>query len=172
MIAQQKSHLKTNWRATALLQTLVLGSGTFYQLCERAGVSIEDDKERYARNVLDSLICAGRVYTNGLIYALSVRVPAANSGQVATSHHRGTYYCAPVRIVRAAAALACAAALSACNPSEITKSNFGIEKHITMSADELCYHGVVYVNFKQGASSWGGALLDADGKVVLCEVAK
>lgn len=91
-------------RTNLLQAALEQGHGTFYQICERAGIEVNTPTEENAvRAMLDNMI--GRnVFFDGLRYRLTdaPRVSPA-AGQVAGPAYRGTPYHAPVRIVRRAA---------------------------------------------------------------------
>jgi hypothetical protein len=98
-------------RTHALLTALLAGPGTYYQICERAGFDIEDNRTDYAlRKIFDHMI-GGAVRLVGITYhltdearlALGEKSAAPLVGQVAGPAYRGTAYVAPVRIARCAA---------------------------------------------------------------------
>lgn len=87
----------------ALSQALLDGPATFYQLCERANVSIETEyAETVARVTVSGMISAGAMRFDGIMLSTTTRAaPVAHVGQVATSHHRGPSERMPVLVVRA-----------------------------------------------------------------------
>ena len=96
--------------AHKLLRQLAAAPGTFYQICERAEIDIEDDRaERIQREIINSLIEGGHAHLVGVVYSITsaaraaLAPPAPNAGQVAGPAYRGTYHPAQVRIVRRAA---------------------------------------------------------------------
>ena len=96
--------------AHRLLTALPVGPGTFYQVCERADVDIEDDRaEAIQRALFDELVDGCHAYLVGLVYnitapALNALAPAAPyAGEVAGPAHRGPARSMPVLIARRAA---------------------------------------------------------------------
>src|SRR5471030_2086990 len=95
-------------RAFSLLAELMRGPGTFYQLCERAALSIESKTdERNVRHALDTLHRTGAARLSGVTYSITDRARAAMGGpsapwigQIAGPAYRGTPTCFPVKIVR------------------------------------------------------------------------
>lgn len=98
-----------NTRQYALLRTLLAGPGTFYQICERAGFSIEPHgAESALRDLFDSMVRAETARRDGIIYAITARARVAFEllsghppvGEVAAPHFRGTPIEMPVRVIR------------------------------------------------------------------------
>ena len=96
--------------AHRLLTALLAGPGTFYQICERANVDIEDDRaEAIQRALFDEIVDGRQAYLVGLVY--NITTPARNAlapaapyvGQVAGPAHRGPGRPTPVLIARRAA---------------------------------------------------------------------
>lgn len=95
-------------RAFAILTELLRGAGTFYQICERADLSIESKTdERNVRHALDTLHRTGSARLSGVTYSITDRARAAMGepsapwiGQVAGPAYRGTPTSFPVKIVR------------------------------------------------------------------------
>lgn len=82
--------------AHALLTALLDGPGTFYQVCERAGIGIESARdEAVQRALFEALLTLGHASLSGITYSISrrardaLRPPAPHVGQVAGPHHRG-----------------------------------------------------------------------------------
>lgn len=98
--------------AARVLQALLAAPGTFYQICERAGVAIETDREERAqRSIFATLVDDGHAWLGGqgnLIYSLTSEAraelapPAPYIGQVAGPAYRGIVYVAPALVVRRA----------------------------------------------------------------------
>ncbi len=90
-------------RAYALLAALEQGPGTFYQICERADIDVEDPRaEDDVRQILDNLV-GNSVRFDGLLYRLAVprRAPASDTaGQVAGPAFRGEQHPTTVYITR------------------------------------------------------------------------
>jgi hypothetical protein len=93
-----------------LLVELARSSGTFYQVCERLKIDIENERtERNTRHLFDTLLGAGHVRLVGVIYSITTAArtgiaPAAPFvGQVAGPKYRGTPNPMPVTIARRAA---------------------------------------------------------------------
>lgn len=98
---------KPGSRTYALLQALMAGPGTFYQLAERAGFDIEEHgmegrlRMIFARGIprharLDGITYVLREATRNAL--LGIDPPPA--GQVATPHFRGSACAMPVLVVR------------------------------------------------------------------------
>lgn len=102
---------KQGSRSYALLQAMLAGPGTFYQICERAGFDIEEAGMEHRLRMIFSRFIQGNVRLAGIRYALKDASRAAllgagpdQSGQVATPHFRGTVGAMPVVVVRRPAA--------------------------------------------------------------------
>jgi hypothetical protein len=98
-------------RQYALLTALLPRAGTFYQVCERAGIDIDfATSEIPVRHLFEVLMQSGAIRLDGILYALTPRarlaltpVEDAPSGSVATAHYRGPNLMLPVTIVRRSA---------------------------------------------------------------------
>jgi hypothetical protein len=97
-------------RQHALLMALLPAAGTFYQVCERAGIDIDlATSEIPVRHLFEVLMKCGAIRLDGILYALTpparaALMPAAvPSGSIATAHYRGPNLALPVTIVRRAA---------------------------------------------------------------------
>ncbi|QKY09532.1 hypothetical protein [Janthinobacterium lividum] len=102
---------KQGSRSYALLQAMLAGPGTFYQICERAGFDIEEAGMEHRLRMIFSRFIQGNVHLVGIRYVLKDASRAAllgaepgQSGQVATPHFRGTVGAMPVVVVRRPAA--------------------------------------------------------------------
>jgi hypothetical protein len=102
---------KQGSRSYALLQAMLAGPGTFYQICERAGFDIEDAGLEHRLRMIFSRFIQGNVRLVGIRYVLKDASRAAllgaepeQPGQVATPHFRGTVGAMPVVVVRRPAA--------------------------------------------------------------------
>ncbi|WP_426070203.1 hypothetical protein [Janthinobacterium sp. DSP2-3-3] len=102
---------KQGSRSYVLLQALLAGPGTFYQICELAGFDIEEAGMEHRLRMIFSRFIQGNVRLVGIRYVLKDASRAAllgaerdQSGQVATPHFRGTVGVTPVVIVRRPAA--------------------------------------------------------------------
>lgn len=102
---------KQGSRSYVLLQALLAGPGTFYQICERAGFDIEEAGMEHRLRMIFSRFIQGNVRLAGIRYVLKDASRAAllgaepdQSGQVATPHFRGTVGAMPVVVVRRPAA--------------------------------------------------------------------
>ena len=102
---------KKGSRSYVLLQAMLAGPGTFYQVCERAGFDIEEAGMEHRLRMIFSRFIQGNVRLIGIRYVLKDASRAAllgaepeQSGQVATPHFRGTVGATPVVIVRRPAA--------------------------------------------------------------------
>ena len=110
MIPQSKIKLPVRQlRRHALLLAALAGSGTIYQLCERADIDINTTaQENTVRQMLDLLILSGAVSVDGILYSITDRARAALApvaapkvtGHVATPHYRGPSCAMPVTIIR------------------------------------------------------------------------
>lgn len=95
-------------RPYQVLQALLAGPGTFYQICERAGFDLEQpDMECCMRKHFASLMLA-HIQIDKITYTLKESTRQALQGKpasipcsVATPHHRGPSAAQPVFIVRA-----------------------------------------------------------------------
>jgi len=102
---------KQGSRSYALLQAMLAGPGTFYQICERAGFDIEEAGMEHRLRMNFSRFIQGNVRLVGIRYVLKDASRAAllgaepeQPGQVATPHFRGTVGAMPVVVVRRPAA--------------------------------------------------------------------
>ncbi|WP_219117098.1 hypothetical protein [Janthinobacterium sp. UMAB-56] len=102
---------KQGSRSYALLQAMLAGPGTFYQICERAGFDIEESGMEHRLRMIFSRFIQGNVRLIGIRYVLKDASRAAlmgagpeQPGQVATPHFRGTVGAMPVVVVRRPAA--------------------------------------------------------------------
>ena len=102
---------KLGSRSYALLQAMLAGPGTFYQICERAGFDIEEAGMEHRLRMIFSRFIQGNVRLAGIRYVLKDASRAAlmgagpeQPGQVATPHFRGTVGAMPVVVVRRPAA--------------------------------------------------------------------
>lgn len=98
---------KQGSRSYVLLQALLAGPGTFYQVCERAGFDIEEAGMEHRLRMIFSRFIQGNVRLVGIRYVLKDASRAAllggepeQPGQVATPHFRGTVGAMAVVIVR------------------------------------------------------------------------
>ena len=105
---------KQGSRSYALLQALLAGPGTFYQICERAGFDIEEAGMEHRLRMIFSRFILGNVRQLGIRYVLKDASRAAllgsepeQPGQVATPHFRGTVGAMPVVVVRRPTAEVC-----------------------------------------------------------------
>lgn len=87
---------KPESRSYALLQTLIAGPGTFYQIAERAGFDIEEAGIEHRLRVVFSHGIQGHVSVSGILYELKdasrdamLAIKPALAGQVAAPHFRG-----------------------------------------------------------------------------------
>jgi hypothetical protein len=99
--------------AARVLRALLAAPGTFYQICERAGLAIETDREERAqRSIFATLVDDGHARQSGLIYSLTSEAraelapPAPYVGQAAGPAYRGIVYVAPALVVRRGGAVA------------------------------------------------------------------
>ena len=98
---------KLGSRSYVLLQALLAGPGTFYQICERAGFDIEEAGMEHRLRMIFSRFIQGNVRQVGIRYVLKDASRAAllgvepeQPGEVATPHFRGTVGVMPVVVVR------------------------------------------------------------------------
>ena len=102
---------KQGSRSYVLLQAMLVGPGTFYQICERAGFDIEEAGMEHRLRMIFSRFIQGNVRQVGIRYVLEDASRAAlqgaepeQPGQMATPHFRGTVGAMPVVVVRRPAA--------------------------------------------------------------------
>ena len=102
---------KQGSRSYALLQAMLAGPGTFYQVCERAGFDIEEAGMEHRLRMIFSRFIQGNVRLVGIRYVLKDASRAAllgaepeKPGQVATPHFRGTVGAMAVVVIRRPAA--------------------------------------------------------------------
>ena len=94
-------------RPYLVLQVLLAGPGTFYQICERAGFDLEEPGvECNMRKHFASLLLA-HIELNNITYTIKASTrqalqgkPTASVCSVATAHHRGPCEPQPVTVVR------------------------------------------------------------------------
>lgn len=98
---------KPGSRSYVLLQALIAGPGTFYQVCERAGFDIEEAGMEIRLRMIFSRGIQGHVRTSGILYELKdasldamLGIKPAPQGQVAAPHFRGVATAMPVLVVR------------------------------------------------------------------------
>ena len=102
-----QSHIKIpakSLRRNALLTAMLAGSGTIYQLCERADIDIGTVTQEHAvRHLFELMIQSGLARIDGIVYSISRHARAALApvapaalGQAATSHYRGPACAMPV----------------------------------------------------------------------------
>lgn len=96
-------------RSYALLQALVAGPGTFYQIVERAGFDIEEAGIEHRLRMIFSRGIQGHVRLAGILYVLKdasrdalLGIKPPQLGQVAAPHFRGVAGTMPVLVVRRA----------------------------------------------------------------------
>lgn len=97
-------------RSHALLLVLLDGPGTFYQICERAGLSIEKSHDEFPLRQIFGTLIGGHARLDGITYsikpasraALTGATSAPYVGKVAGPAFRGTPYMAPVTVIRRA----------------------------------------------------------------------
>ena len=102
---------KPESRSYALLQALIAGPGTFYQICERAGFDIEEAGMESRLRMIFSRGIQGHARLDGIMYVLKeasraalLGIQTAPAGQVAAPHFRGVAGAMPVLVVRRQAA--------------------------------------------------------------------
>lgn len=103
---------RVNSRPHRLLRALLAGPGTFYQVCERAGLNIEMLRdESITRALVADLLCTGAIQQRGIVYAITPRArmaleiaPEPFCGQMAAPHYRGAAASMPVLVTRRAGA--------------------------------------------------------------------
>ena len=98
-------------RSYALLQALIAGPGTFYQIAERAGFDIEEAGIEHRLRMIFARGIQGHVRVSGILYELKdaprgamLGIKPPPQGQVATPHFRGVVGAMPVLVVRRQAA--------------------------------------------------------------------
>jgi len=98
---------KQGSRSYALLQAMLAGPGTFYQICERAGFDIEEAGMEHRLRMIFSRFIQGNVRLVGIRYvlkdasrALLLGAEPEQPGHVATPHFRGTVGVMPILVVR------------------------------------------------------------------------
>lgn len=91
----------------SLLQALIAGPGTFYQVCERAGFDIEEAGMEHRLRMIFARGIQGHVRVSGILYELKdasrdamLGIKPAPQDQVATPHFRGVAGDMPVLVVR------------------------------------------------------------------------
>lgn len=91
-------------RTRALLAALQNGPATFYQLCERADIDIEDPREEEAVQTMLGNLVGNGVCFDGLLYRLTavarMAAPEECSSQTAGPAFRGISHPATVFITR------------------------------------------------------------------------
>ena len=95
----------------ALLQALIAGPGTFYQIAERAGFDIEDAGIEHRLRMIFARGIKGHVRVSGILYELKdasrdamLGIKPPPQGQIAAPHFRGVVGAMPVLVVRRQAA--------------------------------------------------------------------
>ena len=98
---------KPGSRSYALLQALITGPGTFYQIAERAGFDIEEPGIEHRLRMIFARGIHGHVRVYGILYELKdasrdamLGIKPAPQGQVAAPHLRGLAGAMPVLVVR------------------------------------------------------------------------
>lgn len=98
---------KPESRTYALLQALMAGPGTFYQIAERAGFDLEAPGVEGCLRMIFSRSIPAHARMDGIKYVLKeatrhamLGIDSVRAGQVATPHFRGTTHAMPVLIVR------------------------------------------------------------------------
>jgi len=102
---------KPGSRSYVLLQALIAGPGTFYQIAERAGIDIEEPGIEHRLRMIFARGMQGHVRVSGILYELKdasrdamLGIKPAPQGQVAAPHFRGVVGAMPVLVVRRVAA--------------------------------------------------------------------
>lgn len=102
---------KPESRSYALLQALIAGPGTFYQIAERAGFDIDEAGMESRLRMIFSRGIQGHARLDGIMYVLKeasraalLGIQAEPAGQVAAPHFRGVAGAMPVLVVRRQAA--------------------------------------------------------------------
>ncbi len=102
---------KPESRSYALLQALIAGPGTFYQIAERAGFDIEEAGMENRLRMIFSGGIQGHVRVSGILYELKdasrdamLGIKPPPQGQIAAPHFRGVVGAMPVLVVRRQAA--------------------------------------------------------------------
>ena len=98
---------KPDSRSYALLQALIAGPGTFYQIAERAGFDIEEAGIEHRLRMIFARGIQGHVRVSGILYELKdasrdamLGIKPPPQGQVAAPHFRGVVGAMPVLVVR------------------------------------------------------------------------
>lgn len=98
---------KPESRSYALLQALIAGPGTFYQIAERAGFDIEEAGIEHRLRMIFARGIQGHVRVAGILYELKdasrdamLGIKPPPQGQVASPHFRGVVGAMPVLVVR------------------------------------------------------------------------
>ncbi|WP_426076493.1 hypothetical protein [Janthinobacterium sp. PSPC3-1] len=98
---------KPDSRSYALLQALIAGPGTFYQIAERAGFDIEEAGIEHRLRMIFARGIQGHVRVSGILYELKdasrdamLGIKPPPQGQVAAPHFRGVAGAMPVLVVR------------------------------------------------------------------------
>lgn len=98
---------KPGSRSYVLLQALISGPGTFYQVCERAGFDIEEAGIEHRLRMIFARGIQGHVRVSGILYELKdasrdamLGIKPPRQGQVAAPHFRGVAGAMPVLVVR------------------------------------------------------------------------
>ena len=102
---------KPGSRSYALLQALIAGPGTFYQIAERAGFDIEEPGIENRLRMIFARGIKGHVRVSRIQYELKdasrdamLGIKPPPQGQVAAPHFRGVAGAMPVLVVRRQAA--------------------------------------------------------------------
>ena len=98
---------KLESRSYALLQALIAGPGTFYQICERAGFDIEEAGMESRLRMIFARGIQSHVRISGILYELKdasrdamLGIKPPPQGEVAAPHFRGVAGAMPVLVVR------------------------------------------------------------------------
>ena len=98
---------KPGSRSYALLQALITGPGTFYQIAERAGFDIEEAGIEHRLRMIFERGIQGHVRVSGILYELKdasrdalLGIKPVPQGKVAAPHFRGVAVAMPVLVVR------------------------------------------------------------------------
>ena len=102
---------KPGSRSYMLLQALIAGPGTFYQIAERAGFDIEEAGIEHRLRMIFARGIQGHLRVSGILYELKetsrdamLGIKPVLQGQVAAPHFRGVAGAMPVLVVRRQAA--------------------------------------------------------------------
>lgn len=98
---------KPESRSYALLQALIAGPGTFYQIAEHAGFDIEEAGIEHRLRMIFARGIQGHVRASGILYEFKdasrdalLGIKPAPLGQVVAPHFRGVAGAMPVLVVR------------------------------------------------------------------------